>query len=92
MLILIVLSLANLDSVIGIRNEELLKEFGHRLRGARNDRGISQEKLANLCGITISQVSRIERGEVNTTLSTLYILAKSLDIELSKLLDFQSEF
>lgn len=87
MLILILASLTNLDSVIGIRNEKLLKDFGERLRNVRNDKGISQEKLANLCGITISQVSRIERGQVNTTISTLDILAKALDIELSQLLN-----
>jgi len=88
MLISVISSIPNLDFVIGIRNEKLLKDFGERLRSVRNEKGISQEKLANLCGITISQVSRIERGQVNTTISTLDTLAKSLNIELSKLLDF----
>lgn len=78
----------NFKFVIGIRNEDLLNRFGERLRSIRNEKGVSQEKLANLSGITISQVSRIERGEVNTTISTLDVLAKSLDMKISELLDF----
>jgi len=77
----------NFKFVIGIRNEDLLNRFGERLRSIRNEKGVSQEKLANLSGITISQVSRIERGEVNTTISTLDVLAKSLDVTISELLD-----
>ncbi|MEQ9467430.1 MAG: helix-turn-helix transcriptional regulator [Ekhidna sp.] len=75
------------EVVIGIRNEQLLKRFGERVRFLRSQKGISQEKLANLSGITISQVSRIERGEVNTTISTLEVLSKSLNIPLPELVD-----
>lgn len=74
--------------MIKIRNEELLREFGVRLRNLRRERNMSQEKLANLAEITISQVSRIERGEVNPTLSTLDVIAKSIGVSRGELIEF----
>ena len=41
---------------------------------------ISQQKLANEIGIEFSQVGRIERGVINTSISTVYALAKGLGI------------
>ncbi|WP_454802840.1 helix-turn-helix domain-containing protein [Mucilaginibacter phyllosphaerae] len=53
--------------------------MGRRIRELRLSRGLSQEQLGNIAGIAVSQVGRIERGEINTTLSTLVIIAKALD-------------
>jgi len=53
--------------------------MGRRIRELRMLRGLSQEQLGNLAGIAVSQVGRIERGEINTTLSTLVIIARALD-------------
>ncbi|PZR40898.1 MAG: hypothetical protein DI538_02695 [Azospira oryzae] len=48
---------------------------------------MSQKVLANEPSIPISQIGRIERGEVNATLSTL---ADALEIALHELLLFNS--
>ncbi len=50
--------------------------------------GLSQEDLANDANIPINQVGRIERGEINPSLSTLNSLAKALELRLNQLLDF----
>lgn len=71
-----------------IRNQELINAFGKRLMEVRTEKGLSQEALANLADITISQVSRIERGEVNPTLSTIQALSHALKISRSELVDF----
>lgn len=42
---------------------------------------ISQETLAFSSDIPISQVGRIERGEINTTISTVQALSIALEIE-----------
>lgn len=47
--------------------------------------GISQEKLANDCNVEISQISRIERGVINTSLSMIYTLAEKLNIQPEEL-------
>lgn len=49
---------------------------------------MSQEDLAFSSDIPISQVGRIERGEINTTISTVKVLAISLEIPVTKLFEF----
>lgn len=71
------------------RNDKLLKQFGLHLKEMRLKKGFSQETLAFEADIPISQIGRIERGEVNTTLSTLNLLAKALKVSISQLVDFQ---
>lgn len=71
-----------------VRNDQILKAFGNHLRGLRKAKNISQEELANGADIPISQVGRIERGEINATLSSLHAIANALEISLSQLLAF----
>lgn len=73
----------NFDGVINIRDEEAINSFGAKLRELRLSKGISQEYLANLAQIPLQQVGRIERGEVNVTLSTMSVLAKALQISIA---------
>jgi len=49
---------------------------------------MSQEDLANEANVPISQIGRIERGEVNATLSTMNALAEAFGISLNELLTF----
>jgi len=74
--------------VINIKNEDYLKEFGKNLQKIRRQAKLTQENLANDADIPLSQIGRIERGEINTTISTLRVLAKALAIEPKELLDF----
>lgn len=67
----------------------MVKTLGARIRNLRIEKGISQEALANEAEIPLSQIGRIERGETNPTISTLYVLAVALDIELKFLVDFK---
>jgi transcriptional regulator with XRE-family HTH domain len=57
------------------------------VRKYRDAKKISQERLAILAGIEYSQVSRIERRLLNTSVSVIFALAKALEIEPSKLLE-----
>ena len=68
------------------QDEEIfLFQFGKRLRKIRIDKGLSQEDLANDSDIPINQIGRIERAEINTTLNTIYKIAKALDINITEL-------
>ena len=49
---------------------------------------MSQEYLADEAGIPVSQIGRIERGEINTTISTAYLLATKLGVSINDLFDF----
>ncbi len=50
---------------------------------------MSQEELSYLSELDISQIGRIERGKVNTSISILNKLAVALKIELKELVDFK---
>ena len=39
--------------------------------------------------IEYSQLSKIDRGVINTTISTVLVLAKALDVEVSELFKFK---
>jgi transcriptional regulator with XRE-family HTH domain len=71
--------------MINIRNNLIITVFGRRLKDLRISYGLSQEQLANEAEIPLSQIGRIERGEVNTTLSTINVLATALKIDIKDL-------
>ena len=71
-----------------IRDIAYIKSFGLNLKKIRLERKMSQEDLAYSSDIPISQIGRIERGEINTTISTLCAISKSLEIEIKYLFDF----
>lgn len=71
-----------------VRDKKYLKLFGYRLRELRVSKSLTQEQLANDADIPINQIGRIERGEVNSTLSTLKAISDALQIPLSNIFDF----
>ena len=66
----------------------ILIQFGNTLRKLRLEKGFTQEQLANELGVEISQISRIERGVINTSITNLYAISRILNIEVSELFDF----
>lgn len=52
--------------------------FGTRVRARRIELGLTQEQLAEKCGLHFTYVSSVERGERNVTLRTIVRLATAL--------------
>ena len=71
--------------MINIKNEIVIKALGTRVRELRISRGLSQEKLANMAEIPLSQMGRIERGETNPTISTIHVLSVALEVDIVEL-------
>lgn len=71
-----------------ISEEIFIKNLGVRIRQLRESKGMSQQDLANDSDIPKSQIGRIERAEVNTTVKTLVKIANALDVEPKELFDF----
>jgi transcriptional regulator with XRE-family HTH domain len=69
------------------RDDILLKKVGEHIRKLRTEKNITQEELAYDADLDISQVGRIERGVVNTSICVLQRLAKALNIEMKELFD-----
>jgi transcriptional regulator with XRE-family HTH domain len=62
--------------------------FGKNLRKHRKLKGFTQEQLAIDLGIEISQISRIERGVINTSIGNINSIAKVLKIDIKDLFIF----
>ena len=60
--------------------------LGRTLRRLRKTRGLSQETLAFESGVNRSHISTIERGEQQTTLDTLFKLARALNTSAARIL------
>ncbi|GAB3049637.1 helix-turn-helix domain-containing protein [Spirosoma pulveris] len=71
------------------RDQEALKVFGKRLQQIRRQKGLTQTELAFRCGFGQNQITNIERGETNTSLSIVFLLARKLDIPLMDLFSFE---
>ena len=62
-------------------------KLGHRLRGLRIQRGISQEQFAKLIEMDRSYYASIEEGRRNVTLRNLAKIAGGFGITLSELFE-----
>jgi len=59
------------------------------LKKIREEKNISLERLAEMAGIARSSIQRIELGTANPTLETMYKIAKTLDVNVWKLVEFE---
>lgn len=72
--------------------DEFAREIGLNLLRARHGRGLSQERVAHLAGISSFTYQKFEKGEsrpgtpLNPRLTTLVALCQVLEIELTDLL------
>lgn len=64
---------------------ELIKSVGEKIKQRRLELDMSQEILSFDANIPRNQVGRIERGEINTSIRTLYKICKVLDINIGQL-------
>ena len=66
-------------------NQATLNILGRQLKKLRQDKGVSLSQLAAGAGIAKSNLSRLEQGNGNPTLDTIWRLAKQLDVPFGQL-------
>lgn len=60
------------------------KKLGQRVRARRLEIGMSQERLAELLGVTFQQVQKYEKGVNRIAASRLHDIAGSLDMPIAR--------
>ena len=66
--------------------DDARKQLGSTVRACRIELGLSQESLADACGLHRTYIGSIERGERNVSLDNIVKIARALKSEPSELL------
>ncbi|RYC70866.1 helix-turn-helix domain-containing protein [Spirosoma sordidisoli] len=61
---------------------DITEQVGALIREARKAKGLSQEELAKLMGVTKAAISGYETGKQNLTVGTLYKVSIALNLPL----------
>jgi len=67
--------------------DNILDRIGLNITLLREERGFTQEKLAELSGLHRAYIGQIERGEKNLGLRNLEKIAKALNVNIRVLVD-----
>lgn len=68
-----------------MENQEYLKLFAAKVRLIREQKGLSQEKLATEAGLHRTYIGMVERLERNPSLICIYKIAKGLNVDIKEL-------
>ena len=67
--------------------KELKTLVGHRIRSYREQRHLTQERLAELAGFYPTYIGQLERGEKNPTIETMWKISRALCVPMSVLFE-----
>jgi transcriptional regulator with XRE-family HTH domain len=68
-----------------MKDEIYLKKLGEKIMNLRKEKGLSQEGLAEKLDTGHTQIGRVERGEINSTINMLRKIAAELDVSIEEL-------
>jgi putative transcriptional regulator len=72
-------------------NLVMTQRLGNRLKVARAERGLSQEQLAGLAGVTRQTISAIETGQYGPSTLLAFLLARELGKRVDELFFLEGE-
>jgi transcriptional regulator with XRE-family HTH domain len=64
----------------------LLHALGQAIRQVREDRNLSQERLAELAGLHRTYISSVEQGRRNVSAENIYKIANALGVSMTELI------
>lgn len=65
----------------------IAERFGKRIRALRKSKKLSQEELAEKCGLHTTYIGQIERGEKNASLESIQKLSDGLGISVARIFE-----
>ena len=70
-----------------MKKTEIAQIVGARVRKIRLSKGFTMEHLAFEVGIEYTQLSRIERGKINTSIFQLFLISRALEVNLAEIIE-----
>jgi transcriptional regulator with XRE-family HTH domain len=65
-----------------------MNNVGEKIRGIRTLKGLSQQNMADVLGLSLPTYAEIERGKKDVTISRLEKIAEKLGVTLNDILNF----
>ncbi len=63
----------------------LLSALGSAIRQVREDRSLSQERLAELAGLHRTYISSVEQGRRNVSIGNIFKIAEALGVSMTEI-------
>lgn len=73
-----------------MKNKKFYYQLGINIKNRRNELGITQQQLADIIGVGLNHIGKIEVAYKKPSLDLLLAIASALNIELDKLLNFKN--
>lgn len=73
--------------MVRLRIDRLWPIVGRRVRNIRNERGISQQMLADLCDRSRVSITNLEAGRQRFMLDEIVLIARALGVSVRELVD-----
>lgn len=73
-----------------MKDVEVYILIGARIRALRQSKGMTQQTLADECDMEKPNISRIENGNTNPTIKSLWRISTALGMKLKDLVDIES--
>lgn len=61
---------------------DVLSVLGARIKAARKERGLTQERLAEQVGLSTRHIANVEKGDTNPSFEVLSTLVKALGVSV----------
>ena len=69
-----------------MKKDEISQIVGAKIRKIRITQGLSIQNLAYEIGIEYTQLSRIERGKINTSIFQLFLISRALEVNFGDII------
>lgn len=70
-----------------MKKTEISQVVGAKIRSIRTQKGLTIQELAFDVGVEYTQLSRIERGKINTSIFQLFLIARALDVSFAEIIE-----
>ena len=77
----------NENPMIQTKKNEIANIVGSKIRSIRQSKGLTIEQLSFEVGVEYTQLSRIERGRIRTSVFQLFMITKALNVSFSEIIN-----